>query len=345
MMTVSSASIVSYYNIVSIILITSSVNRIMLADRKAATVLSVLALVIVFSGPQLLMAAPAYAQNGTDGNTEIAGDMEINADYVLSYPVATAEITTPVTVGIENHLYYPGDTLTVSGSVWLELVERVDALDIVKIEMRDGSGNVVAREDANVTADGRYETAVQLLDSAGTGAYTVEARVELEADALGIVRTLTSAALQSSIQFAVANQVEHDVNAEGQNFTVWIASNSGVNNFEFRQQEKKVSFFVEGVDGTTGVTEITIPKELLSGQMTILIDQNVAAKEDVLLKSDTQAETTFEINYKHSIHRVEVAGTNVVPEFPVTLLLTAAAIGTITLTTIVLKRRANKYFV
>lgn len=308
-----------------------------LAERNAVAVLALVAF-IFGAGPWLV--APSYSQN-TDGGNQTSGDAEVQAGYVLSYPVATAQITSPVTINIENRLYYPGDSVTVTGSVWSELVQRVDALDVVKVEIKDGSGNVVARDDANVTADGSYGTTLKLLDSAGKGTYTLEARVELEADALGIVKAMTSAALQSSIEFAVADRVEHDVDAEGRNFTVWIASNSGVNGFEFQQQEKKVAFFVEGNDGTTGVTEITIPKELLSGQMTVLIDQNVVAKENVLLKSDTEAETTFEINYKHSIHRVEVAGTNVVPEFPLALVIMAAGVGMITVTTAVFKRRAN----
>lgn len=314
-----------------------------LPDSKIVTVLATLLAFVIFSGSYFLISTPAYAQNNTEGSNQTSGDTEINSSYVLSYPVPTAEIMVPITVDIEHHLYHPGDSVIVSGSVWLELVERVDALEVVKIEMSDGSGNIVARDDANVTAEGDYTTTLRLLDAAEKGTYTVEARAEVEADALGIVKTLTSAALQSSIQFAVSDRVEHDVDAEGQNFAIWIASNSGVNAFEFQQQEKKVIFFVEGSDGTTGITEITIPKELLSGQMTVLIDQGLVAKENVLLKSDTEAEITFEINYKHSIHRVEVAGTNVIPEFPVTLIMMAAAIGTITLTTTVLKHRANHW--
>jgi hypothetical protein len=310
-------------------------------DRKAVTGWAAL-IVILVSGPYFLITMPAYAQYDTENSNQTSMNSEIKNEYVLSYPKATAEITTPVTVHIEHRLYAPGDSMAVTGSVWLELVERVDALDLVKVQITDGSGNVVARDDANVTADGSYETTLKLLDSAAKGTYTVEAKVELEGDALGIVNTITSAALQSSIQFAVAEPVEQPVNAEGQDFTVWIASNSAVENFEFKQQEKKVEFFVEGNDGTTGVTEITIPKELLSGQMTVLIDQNVVAKENVLLKSDTETATTFEINYKHSIHRVEVAGTNVVPEFPLSLLIMAAAIGIVMLTVTALRR--GSYF-
>ena len=167
--------------------------------------------------------------------------------------------------------------------------------------------------------------------------------MDLEADALGIVESLTGAALQSTIQFAVAEEVRHDIPAEGMNFTVWIASNSGVENFEFHQEDKKLSFLVVGNDGTVGVTEITIPNKLLGGQITVLIDQGVLPKESVLLKSDTESESIFEINYKHSIHRVEVAGTSVIPELPIVLPITVIAVGMITLTARMLKYRLQHY--
>jgi hypothetical protein len=98
---------------------------------------------------------------------------------------------------------------------------------------------------------------------------------------------------------------------------------------------------VEGNDGTTGVTEIRIPKAMLSGDMTVLIDQNIAVEDDVLLKSDTATETVLEINYKHSIHRVEVAGTNVVPEFPVAIVIMAITIGTMIVVSTLAKQRGN----
>ncbi len=254
--------------------------------------------------------------------------------YSSSYEEVTADVTRPVTVSLESHLYNRGDEIRVKGSVWPEIVRQVDAIDVVQIEVKDGNGNVVAREDATVDDEGRYSKALSLLESAGSGIYTLESRVELDADALGIVETITSVALRSSIQFVVAEPVEYNVNAENQDFTVQIASNSGISNFEFTQHEKKVSFLAEGNGGTLGVTEITIPKALLSGEMTVLIDQNIARQEDVIVKSNTQDETTFEINYTHSIHRIEVVGTNAVPEFPLAWLAMSAAIGAVTVLTV-----------
>jgi hypothetical protein len=60
--------------------------------------------------------------------------------------------------------------------------------------------------------------------------------------------------------------------------------------------------------------------------MAVFIDGSLVSNDQVLLKSDTETHTTFEINYSHSIHQIEVTGTNVVPEFPgvITMALVAA---------------------
>lgn len=276
----------------------------------------------------LLMSVVCFSPVLAQSETSTGSSAEVQGDFVLSYPSTNATVVTPVSAKVENHLYHPGDNVEFTGSVLIELVNQVDALEIIKIAIMDGQGNVVLREDASIDQeDGTFVTTASLLDSAQSGTYTAVARLEIDADALGIVSAITSAALQSSVQFVVAEPVEHSITAADQTFAIWIASNSGVSEIELKQEEKKLEFFVEGVDGTSGVTEISIPKELLSGEMNVFIDQNLVANEDVLLKSSTEAETTFEINYSHSIRRVEVTGTNVVPEFPIAMLITAASIS------------------
>lgn len=284
-----------------------------------------LVIAVSFVSAQTFISIPALAQSETE--------------YKSSYAIPIAQAGAPLTVQIEHHVYNPGDELTVRGAVWMEIVNRVDTLDLVRIEVKDSKGDIVVREDASVESDGNYSKTFMLLEGAEHGTYTLEARIEIDADALGIVQAITSAALQSSIQFAVASPVTYNVDAENQNFAVYIASNSGVNDFQFKQEEKSVSFFVEGNADTIGVTEITIPKKLLSGQMTVLIDQNVVVEDSVLLKSDTATETILEINYEHSIHRVEVAGTNVVPEFPASMIIMAAAIVSVIATVRIASKR------
>ena len=54
---------------------------------------------------------------------------------------------------------------------------------------------------------------------------------------------------------------------------------------------------------------------------------DLASEGQVLLKSDTENQTTFEVNYSHSIHQIEVTGTTVAPEFPFVALIAAGAVG------------------
>jgi hypothetical protein len=62
-----------------------------------------------------------------------------------------------------------------------------------------------------------------------------------------------------------------------------------------------------------------------------MVDGKAVASDsnDVIVTSDTNTETTFEINYHHSEHDVSVTGTNVVPEFPLAMLVMAGAVGSI----------------
>jgi len=305
---------------------------------------SVFATILILATSAILaMTAPAAAQDSSSGtSSSVEANTQVNTSYKSFYEVEAPQINTPVTVGLQYHLYRAGEEVAVQGSVWTELVERVESIKLVKIDVKDGGGNIVAREDATIEGNGEYATKFKLLDSANPGTYTVEVRIEIEADALGLVNAITSATLRSSMQFVVAIPSEHPLSVEGENFAVQIASNSGISDLQLKQQEKMISFFVEGDAGTTGVTEIKIPKKLLSGEVTVLMDQNIMLEQDVLLKSDTDAETTLEINYKHSIHRVEVAGTNVVPEFPVTGVVVAVAIASVIASLAVMKRMGGR---
>ena len=111
-----------------------------------------------------------------------------------------------------------------------------------------------------------------------------------------------------------------EVQAEGgEQFELEITSNLNVGTVEFRQEEKNVSFTVEGETGTRGAAEVIIPKAMLRGEkkkmmMMMLIDGEVAAaaeSNDIIVKSNTETDAMFEINYGHSEHTVEVTGTPV----------------------------------
>lgn len=284
--------------------------------RKAsAAVLLALGLALA----AIFAAAPAYAQTGASGSA----DTQI--DYRTSYPEASGDVT----VQTEHHLYRPGEAVTVSGSVSEEMRQETES-DTVAVTVMDASGSVVAEEEATVDSQGRYSATITLPQGAEEGGYSAGAKLEVSASILGVLEADVVARLQSSTDFVVAAESSHEVTVDtGEQFEVAIASNSTVSNVQLDQEQKLVRFTVEGETGTTGTTQVTVPKAMLSGEMLVMIDGQVAASDsdDVIVTSNTSTEATFEINYGHSEHEIAVTGTTVAPEFPASVIAMAAALG------------------
>lgn len=104
---------------------------------------------------------------------------------------------------------------------------------------------------------------------------------------------------------------------EGEEYPVEITSNSTVTNFNFSQQQKKVSFTVAGDNGTMGFCNVTIPNILLSGPYTVLVN-NVTITS---LWTWNSTHSFIYFTYPHSEHTVEIVGSSVIPEFSLEVIL------------------------
>jgi 3D (Asp-Asp-Asp) domain-containing protein len=256
-----------------------------------------------------------------------------SASYKPTYPGERADSKRPFTVHAENHLYKPGDEVHVEGSIWSSLIDDIggNALS-VKLNVTDNKGNMTAQKDVNVEVNatgGQFSTTFTLPADAEQGSYKIDALIEANASLLDTLNAGVKSKLETSARFEVISPKAFAINADGKQFELEIASNSTtVKNPEFKQEEKKVTFVVEGQNGTRGVTQITIPKALLSGEIMVSIDGKVIPPEssDVVEISDTDQGMTLEINYHHSEHTIEISGTSVVPEFPLQALAAISAI-------------------
>lgn len=296
--------------------------------------------VIAFAVALMMTAAlaPAFAQSSS-GSADATTD--IQTAYKSSYPEASAGSDSSFNVQSQYHVYKPGDTVRVEGSMSEDMKEQTEA-ESVTVKVADAQGEVVATQEAQVESDGSYSAEIALPADAEEGEYAVDSKIEVDATLLGLLSAEVVAKLESSSQFVIGSSSSFEVESEeGETFEVEITSNSNVGSVEFKQQEKKVSFTVEGETGTQGAAEVTIPKAMLSGEMTVYIDGELVAAEsnDVILKSETETDVTFEINYHHSEHTVDVAGTHASPEFPVSALVMAVAVGSIVAVVSVSKRR------
>ncbi|HMK32610.1 MAG TPA: MG2 domain-containing protein [Nitrosopumilaceae archaeon] len=254
-------------------------------------------------------------------------DNEQTGQFKSSYSKLSIDSENPFTMQTQKHLYKPGDGIKIEGSIWSGLITELGGVNLVTVQVLDSKDSVVGNTKAQVTIDGQYSTEFTLPASAENGTYTINAKIEVSDSVLSSLTLKTQGSLQSSTKFVVANSNTFSIKSEGKNFDVTIASNSQVSNLQFNEQAKNLTFIVSGETGTKGVTDIIIPKSLLSGDMNVMIDGHMISQNDVIETADTQDGTTLEINYNHSTHTIEVTGTNAVPEFPTSIMTMFVAIS------------------
>ena len=104
-------------------------------------------------------------------------------------------------------------------------------------------------------------------------------------------------------------------------FNITMATNSTVQNFEFNQTAKEISFDVKGLSGTVGYCNITIPDDLLWGTFSVYMNDSMLKEGIDYVRAYNGTHYTFHIAYNHSAHTIEIRGTEVIPEFPSFLIL------------------------
>jgi hypothetical protein len=281
--------------------------------------------------------------SATAGQSQGQSQGQSHTSYHSSYSQTTADSKDSLTVQTDHHLYKPGEKVTVNGDVSSQLLASLQGTSLILVQVQDNNGNVVNNGTTQLDSNGGYTASFTLPSDAKQGDYTVQAKLEVKADLLGALSADVKAQLQSSTKFVVVSpnafavKAHSDSGAE-QDFDLQIASNSTVSNVNFDQSKKQISFQVTGQSGTHGVTQITIPKAMLSGDISVAIDGNAVADNDIIVTSDNDTATTLEINYHHSTHTVTITGTTVAPEFPWPVLMMAGALGAM----IVAAARAGK---
>jgi len=257
-----------------------------------------------------------------------------STSYMSSYAKLNPDSNNYVTVQTEHKIYKPADQVKVYGSIWNGLLTAGSGAylatvpvssvggnavtDLVLVNVKDEHGNVVYTKETQVDANGNYLVPVSLPDGI-SGKYSVESMLETKTGLLGTLDLSTAAKLDSSTSFLVITPSEFSVPTKNASFTVGISSNSTVSDFAFDSVNKEISFNVQGVSGTHGTSDVTVPKSLLGGNIQVLVDGVVEPynSDGVVMISDTPSETILEINYHHSMHTVQLVGTSAAEVVPV----------------------------
>jgi hypothetical protein len=103
-------------------------------------------------------------------------------------------------------------------------------------------------------------------------------------------------------------------------FTIWVSTNSSIENFHFDIFQASINFNVTGPTGTTGFCRITIPDNLLGGVFPLYLDGTLLVEGVDYTRTYNGTHNIFDITYTHSAHMIEIFGTNVIPEISSCLL-------------------------
>jgi outer membrane protein assembly factor BamB len=108
----------------------------------------------------------------------------------------------------------------------------------------------------------------------------------------------------------------YPVSAGGEDFIVTLVINATPGELDTSSliTLKKISYTLEGIDGTLGMSNITIPNQMLGGPYVVAVDGGMPQYSAPPVDNGTH--TSLYFTYLQSSHTVEITGTTVIPEFP-----------------------------
>jgi len=215
-------------------------------------------------------------------NSIFAGDGQSNI-YALD---ATPQTKPDLKLSCASTTAYNSFHVTITGA----LTENGDGLSTAPIQIAfsiDGGTTWESLTQALTDANGAFD--VTWYPSA-SGNYIVNA-------------TYNGDSSHSTVN-ATVNLAVTPYQSENANVVFSVASNSTVTDLSFNSESRQLSFSVNGPSGTTGYTDICIPKSLISdiSTLTISVDNN----QSTYTYTSTQDSWIIHFSYSYSTHTVTI---------------------------------------
>ncbi len=168
------------------------------------------------------------------------GDVKATIGLPTKYSMPSVSASNSFALQTNQHLYKPGDTVMIQGSLWSELLTSLSGDETVTVKVFDKTRSVIHETDAEITADGDYSAEFTLPNDASKGAYTISSTVQTDADLSNLLGVKGKANLGASTKIAVVPPQVFKVEVENHGeFDVKVATNSTVNSVDFNGEQKK----------------------------------------------------------------------------------------------------------
>ncbi len=130
------------------------------------------------------------------------------------------------------------------------------------------------------------------------------------------------------------------INAEGREFLIETETSYVIKDVKFNLNDKKISYVVDTGDANEGVFEVMIPKELLSGEFTLVVDGKPHYVTESVTRGTNETHTWLGYSHVGRATNIEAIGTEAIPEFPFSLIILATSFAGIIAITKFIRVRA-----
>jgi len=128
-------------------------------------------------------------------------------------------------------------------------------------------------------------------------------------------------------------------------YEVSAKSNSSMSELSFVEDWKEVRFIIDGESGTTGFCNITIPADLIWGELSVYKDDYLITKDVDYTQSNNGTHHFLQITYNHSTNVIGIRGTKAIPEFPSFIILPSLIAATLVGVIIFKRKRYNRLLI
>jgi hypothetical protein len=131
------------------------------------------------------------------------------------------------------------------------------------------------------------------------------------------------------------------LSVDGSIFDVTLETNSIISSFDFKKDEKSITFQATGLLGTNGYSHLSVPAGLMWGNVhywEINVDGGRTSGSYVEQQGDTYI---IHVYYEHSNHQIKITSPEAIPEFQSFLILPIFVVITTIVAVIIHKRKTQ----
>ncbi|HEX2014411.1 MAG TPA: carboxypeptidase-like regulatory domain-containing protein, partial [Nitrososphaera sp.] len=268
----------------------------------------------------------SYVVTASFGDVPATTSMEATPGKELTIPLDFTElvtlrgrITDSTGNPIQNAQIAPSFAAVISSDETIGAKSGSDGSFVLTAPIRDAAEKSLFSEIV-ASADG-YATKTAQVEGA---AANIVLEKEIAARISGTI--IAQRSLAPPVEIALSRAGIINFYHEGSSYGVDLHTNSRVLDARFDPHAKRIDISLEGVQGSAGMSELSIPKHFLAGPFAISLDGKNVEPDDFKV-SENKTHSVIAVPHDHNLQELVIQGSTAVPEFPLPAVVAAVALA------------------